>query len=353
MPLISVIMPAYNVELYIKDAIESILNQTIDDFEFLIFNDGSTDRTHDIIISFTDSRIKYRKIDSNEGYLNLLNAGLLRAKGKYIARMDADDISLPNRFEEQVAYLENHPGVGICGTWIEFIGTRSGTIELPVTFEEIQYGLFFGCPLNHPTVMMKRELILKYNLTYNKKYYLAEDHFLFAEASLHFKIVNLPTVLLRYRIHATQIGSAKWREQFLVKSNIQSTLFTNMLAYCSDEDYEWLFNFLSEQSFPDEKWSNEVAIFRNRIIAGNEKKMIYPQEIVEAATTNLFESKKKNNFYNYFFHKYYNQKTFNFRLLISFFKEKYSPSKYLGKKLSFLFIIKCLVKYQKQSILPK
>jgi glycosyltransferase involved in cell wall biosynthesis len=97
-PLISVIMPVYNAELFITEAIQSVLNQTFSDFEFLIYNDGSTDKTHEIIISFKDERIIYKKLETNGGYLNLLNDGLIAAKGKYIARMDADDNSMPYRF---------------------------------------------------------------------------------------------------------------------------------------------------------------------------------------------------------------------------------------------------------------
>lgn len=333
-PIISVVMPAYNAELYIKEAIESVLNQTFINFEFLIYNDGSTDKTHEIISAFNDNRIIYKKIEKNAGYLQLLNRGLDEAKGKYIARMDADDIAIPNRFQVQFEYLEIHPDVGICGSWIEFIGAMSGINKSSETFEDIQYLLFFGCPLTHPTVMMRNDLLKKYNLKYTKEYYYAEDYYFFAQSSLHFKITNVPQVLLKYRIHTLQVGSAKWREQFLAKSKIQAKLFLDLLETNNENDLEWMEIFFMEKSIPDTRWLNEINDYQGRILKGNELNHIYPQVILNRAVLNLFKSKIERNFYKYYFNKYYNQKKYSPSLLLAFFKEKYKPHRILGKKLT-------------------
>ena len=122
MPKISVIMPAYNAEQYISEAIESILGQTFADFEFIIIDDGSSDSTSGIIASYKDSRIRYFRNEKNLGIVGALNRGLALAAGEYIARMDADDISLPERFQTQCAYMEKHPDVGVCGTAIKVFG---------------------------------------------------------------------------------------------------------------------------------------------------------------------------------------------------------------------------------------
>ena len=348
---ISVILPAYNAELYIREAIDSILNQTEPDFEFLIFNDGSTDATDKIIKSYNDDRIVYKNEETNIGHLDLLNEGLSIAKGKYIARMDADDVALPNRFEEQFNYLEAHPDVGICGSWYEQIGDETGIYKKPVTFEEIQYHLFYGCPLTHPTVMMRNEFLKKYNLKYDKKYYYAEDHEFFFRSSFHFKLVNLPIVLLKYRIHATQIGSAKWMQQLQVKNAIQAKIFATMLRSCSSSDMAWLVDFFTEHSIPNQTWLYEVDSFKQRIIDENEEKAVYPLHILRRAANELFESKATANFYKHYFRKYYNQKVFDLTLLRYFFREEYKPYKFLGPKLTLLFLVKCLLGYKKSKVL--
>lgn len=161
----------------------------------------STDKTHEIISVFNDTRIIYKKIEKNAWYLSLLNTGLEESKGKYLARMDADDIAMPNRFEEQVKYLDEHTDVGICGSWYEFIGSLNRVHKSAVSFEGIQFQLSFGCPITHPSVMRRNVFVKKYNLRYKQEYYYAEDHYFFAESSLHFKITNIPLVLLKYRIH--------------------------------------------------------------------------------------------------------------------------------------------------------
>lgn len=352
MPVISVLMPVYNAELYIKEAIESILNQSFTDFEFLIYNDGSTDKTDEIISGFNDARIVYKKVEINAGYISLLNEGLDIAKGKYIARMDSDDIALPNRFEEQFKYLESNLDVGICGSWIEFIGKMSGLNKSSETFDEIQYSLFFGCPLTHPSIMMRRDLIKKYNLKYNQEYYYAEDHYFFAQASLNFKLTNIPLVLLKYRIHDAQIGGKKWKEQFIAKSRIQAKLFSNVLLG-NDADLIWLEDFFMEKSIPNEKWLNEITIYQQRIIKDNRITKVYPEAILSKAVINVFERKTSQNFYKYFFNKYYNQKKFSLKLLSSFFKEKYKPHRILGGKLTSYFILKCLIKYKKNEVLAQ
>lgn len=348
-PLISVIMPAYNAELFIGEAIESILSQTFSDFEFLIYNDGSKDKTHEIISSFKDERILYKKVEDNAGYLKLLNCGLLSARGRYIARMDADDISFPNRLEQQYKYLEKNPQVGICGSSIEFIGQQSGVERRPNTFDEIQFQLFFGCPITHPTVMMRTDLIRKNKLFYKQEYYYAEDHYFFVEAARYFKIVNLPEILLKYRIHKTQVGSAKWKEQFIAKSKIQATIFNDAIIQKNQSSLIWLSNFFKETSIPDNSWMQNVDYYKNEIIRGNKEVKIYPQPLLEKAVDLLFESKKKNNIYNYFFQKYYNRKSYNPLLIFQFFKEKFKPYSQLGIKLTMYFIVKCLIGYRKKT----
>ncbi|HGF9542707.1 TPA: glycosyltransferase family 2 protein, partial [Acinetobacter baumannii] len=132
--LVSVVLPAYNAELYLKEAIDSVLSQTFTDFELIILNDGSIDRTEEIILSYNDSRIVYVKNEKNLGLIGTLNKGINLAKGKYIARMDADDICLPERFKKQVDFLEKNNEIDLIGTnaiKINNNGDRIGVINMP------------------------------------------------------------------------------------------------------------------------------------------------------------------------------------------------------------------------------
>ena len=131
-PQISVVMPAYNAEKYITEAIDSILFQTFKDFEFIIINDASTDSTKDIIESYKDPRIKLVNNEQNKGVAKSLNIGISVACGKYIARMDADDIALPERFQKQFDFMEQHPNIDVCGSWAKKTGNENEIINNPV-----------------------------------------------------------------------------------------------------------------------------------------------------------------------------------------------------------------------------
>ena len=124
-------MAAYNEEAYIRDAIVSVLNQTYENFEFIIINDGSTDQTESIIISITDKRIKYLKNEVNIKLIDSLNKGIALATGKYIARMDSDDICFPERLEKQVEFMEANPNIGISGAQLELFGRSKGQMNYP------------------------------------------------------------------------------------------------------------------------------------------------------------------------------------------------------------------------------
>lgn len=267
--------------------------------------------------------------------------------------MDADDIALPNRFEVQYKYLDANPDFGICGSWYEFFGRLNYVEERATKFEDVQYQLFFGCPLTHPSVMMRSDLIKKYNLRYRKEYYYAEDHYFFYEGSRHFKITNIPEVLLKYRIHQSQIGSAKWKEQFVAKSKIQAKIFSDILLEEKGLDLKWLEVFFMEKCVPDEQWLRDINYYKKRIMADNEIRQMYAQALLHKAVSNLFDLKKERNLYTYYFDKYYNQKTYSFSLLLLFLKEQNKPHKLLGKKLTAYFIIKCLTGYRKRTILSQ
>lgn len=195
-------MPVYNGEKYLNEAIDSILNQTFTDFEFIIINDGSTDRTEEIILSYTDERIRYIKNDSNLKISETLNKGIALAKGKYIARMDADDISHPERLAIQVGFMNANPEVDVCGTWIETFGVRKEVWKYPVTHEEIKAGLLFNSSLAHPAVLFRKKVFDCYR--YQAENNGAEDYHLWVELIDNVVFMNIPEVLYKYRLHGEQ-----------------------------------------------------------------------------------------------------------------------------------------------------
>jgi glycosyltransferase involved in cell wall biosynthesis len=224
MPKISVLMPVYNGEKHLREAIESILKQPFTDFEFIIIDDGSTDSSAAIVQSFPDQRIIYRKNEVNLGLAASLNIGLKLAKGKYLARMDADDIARPERLQTQFDYLESHPDIDLCGSWIKIIGTEK-IWKMPTKSEQIPALLLFGPTLFHPTVFWRQESFLKNNLSYNEAFRKSQDYELWARAAKVIKIVNLKDVLLDYRVTEEQIKdfqNSPWRQDLLnsVRQNL-------------------------------------------------------------------------------------------------------------------------------------
>jgi glycosyltransferase involved in cell wall biosynthesis len=213
-PLISVIMPVYNAEKYLSQAIESILQQTYKNFEFIIIDDHSTDGSLVIIEKYQlmDRRIVLIRNKKNLDVAASLNRGLEIAKGGYIVRMDADDISLPNRFITQLHFMQSHPDVGILGSWVLAIGEgRNGVWRYPLSFKSIQAEMIFNTPMAHPSIMISRKLMDKYHVKYRPKHY-AQDFYLFLESSRYFKLVNIPKVLVYRRVVPGSSSSYASRE---------------------------------------------------------------------------------------------------------------------------------------------
>lgn len=194
-------MPVYNGEKYLRDAIDSILFQTFEDFEFIIVNDGSKDKTEEIILSYIDPRIVYIKNSENLQISKSLNKGISIAQGKYIARMDADDISLPERFERQYYFMESNPHIGLCGTWLETFGKISEVWKMPTSHDEIAITLLFNSCIMHPTVFLRKSILLSLSHIYDYRFDGAEDYELWTRLIFHTKFSNFPQILFQYRIH--------------------------------------------------------------------------------------------------------------------------------------------------------
>ena len=199
-PLVSCIMSTYNRYDYLNEAVDSILNQTYQNIELIIVLEKCENQNviEKLLKKYKDERIKIIKNNEKLGFAESLNVAIKLSKGKYIARMDDDDISLPERFRIQVDFLEQNPNVGICGTGGRFFGKYSGDIPVETNSEKLKVITLFKTPFIHPTVMMRKEMLEKYDLLYNKDYF-TEDYELWSRAVNCFDIANINTQLLKYR----------------------------------------------------------------------------------------------------------------------------------------------------------
>jgi glycosyltransferase involved in cell wall biosynthesis len=328
-PTISVIMPVYNGEKYLREAIDSILNQTYRDFEFIILNDGSTDSTEEIILSYDDPRIVYVKNKENLQIVKTLNQGIALAKGKYIARMDADDISLPRRFEKQIALMTARPDIDVCGTWYKTFGEKEYLQKLPTQDEQIKVDLLFYTSLAHPSIMMKKSIFDE--CKYSENFPKAEDYALWIELADKFKFANIPESLLHYRLHQNQTGTEycdMQKESSLKALSVLLNKFDSNISQASINVHEHLF---LKQRVPleiVERWLKDIIKINSNMHFFDDKSL----------TKSLFQIWMIQAF----------SQTANG---MSNWRQFYFSPIYISKQLTFLmhvkFIIKCITRYKK------
>lgn len=216
MPKVSVLMPVFNTNpVYLRKAITSVLRQTFENFEFLILNDSPKNTQIDTIVnSYQDSRIKYIKSEKNLGIANAHNTLLKMAQGTYIAVMDHDDISLPDRFAKQYCYMESHPEVGICGTAYKRIGKllKRKTIHHPIKHDDIYASLLFKCPMHHPSCMIRKSVLDRFHISYDTQFISCNDRKLYFDIAQHTQLHNLPDVLYKYRMHPQMTSKLRHEE---------------------------------------------------------------------------------------------------------------------------------------------
>jgi len=210
-PVISVLMSVFNGGHHLSMALESVLEQTFTDFEFIVIDDGSTDSTSEILADYAsrDSRIRLVRHDRNMGLTYSLNKGLAHARGRYIARQDADDISLPERLSKQLSYFQLHPGTGLLGTWAEAIdpeGKALHTGNLPTNSTVIKWHLHFANCLVHTSVMYPLVMVRRLGF-YAEDFESAQDYELWVRLSQISTVANLPQVLVQRRLGPHRISS--------------------------------------------------------------------------------------------------------------------------------------------------
>lgn len=212
-PEVTVLMPVFNGAKHLREALESILNQTFTGFEYLIIDDGSADGSIDIVKSYNDPRIRLLCNEKNLKLAATLNRGLKEARGRYIARMDCDDICLPERLARQVEFMESNPECGLCGTnalGMDISGAKTYSPFWGDTKVPIEWSLLWENPIAHPTVMIRKRVLQDFGLRYRN--IPSEDYDLWCRMLLRAKIARLPDVLLRYRFHPDSAFNASKKE---------------------------------------------------------------------------------------------------------------------------------------------
>ena len=236
--IVSVIMPVYNGEKYIAEAIESILNQTFQNYELIIINDASTDNTVNIIENYKDSRIRLIQNNSNLGLGLVRNIGLNNARGKYIAWLDSDDINMDTRLEKQVNLLENNPNIGLCGTWVKTIGNAENVWKFPIQSDFIKSNMLFHNCFAASSVMLRREIIIKHKYFFSLEYLFANDYEFWEKISNHCNIANIPEILTYYRLHPSQntfsIEAKKKQSEYAWK--IQERMFQRLNIFPNEKE---------------------------------------------------------------------------------------------------------------------
>ena len=253
-PRVSILMPVYNTAPYLREAMDSMLCQTFQDFELIVLDDCSPDNAEEILDAYDDPRIVRYKGEKNVGLSNVLNVGIGMARGKYIARMDSDDISLPQRLQVQVEYLETHPDIDLVSVGMRLFGAKEATWIRELNPEKVKIEAMFHSPVLHASSVWRKDAFEKQGLRFRQEMVPAEDYDLWVRAMLRgLKLVNLPEVLYEYRIHDAQATlqtdktAAKSRE-------VQMAYLQEALPSLSDSNRE---------AFPKKLWPVFFANLRD------------------------------------------------------------------------------------------
>lgn len=235
--LATVIIASYNVEKYIKEAVDSILCQSYADFELFIIDDASTDKTWEIIQQFADSRIRVFRNEKNLGQTKCLNFGIKQAQGKYVLIMDSDDIAHPDRLKVQIEYMEEHGDTVLAGAWLQCFGKQHNIIQSVQDYETLRARFIFDNVISNGTFIIRKEILDTYNISYNEEIRYAQDYCLAEEMSCYGKVTVIPKVLLRYRIHNSQVSSSKRVEQWECANVTRRRILERLNVHLTREEF--------------------------------------------------------------------------------------------------------------------
>lgn len=293
MPKVSVLLPNYNNAPYLKEAIDSILNQTFTDFEFIIVDDGSTDNSIEIINSYDDLRIILILKEENSGIVDTLNRGLENAKGEYLVRMDGDDISFPDRIEKLVYFLDENPEIGVCSSSLKNVGLidEIWTDDSDPSINKAK--VLFGNPLGHPTSVFRLNMLKENNIRYKNGYPFIEDYKLFSDLNSITLFSSVPDVLYQYRRlpHTSTIANSDTLQERIklvhveVLNQLLGRIPTNVELKIHFDFYKGVYRLRLQEY---KKWAIEL-------ISANKQNPIYPsKELMQVIDQRMEKLKYKS-----------------------------------------------------------
>lgn len=299
--LVTVFIPMYNAEKYIKYSLESILNQTYKNIEILIIDDGSTDNSVSIVKQYNDKRIRLIKNGVNKGLPYTRNRALKEAKGKFFALMDADDISMKNRIEKEVDFLEQNKDIDVVSSQIQYFPQSKIKIFIKklrfiflndIDAEHVKVKLLFGNPVANPSSMVRMESIKRMSIKYNDKFFVAQDYEFWSNISKYGKIYIMKSILLKYRsghMNITKTSSINRKEE---RMNMISNIKNNLLDFYKfdlNNEEKILFNkFFGEERLCkiQEEEINLLHNLSKKIILNNDYNNLLNQKILEMELNN-------------------------------------------------------------------
>lgn len=273
---LSIIMPLYNTDQYVGEAVESLLSQSYGDFELIIVDDCSTDGSMDVLKQFNDSRISILHNETNQGIVFSRNKGLEAATGAFIAPFDSDDVAMPDKFKLQIDFLKKHTGYGMVGSWVRMIDEQGNLLKkcwkLKAKPERIPAILFFRNYFVQSAVVMRREAIPKHG--YRIGYDLVEDWMMWCEIAASYPVWNFPEYLVKYRVHLKGSSQAAPELTSRIDRMMFEFLILNLGLQPTDHDFE-LYCLIKNQQPVNHRQLKEIGAMLFKIAEGNLNSGIY------------------------------------------------------------------------------
>lgn len=303
MAKVTVLMPTYNVALYVEEAIRSVLGQTYRDFELLVIDDCSTDNTLEVVRAIDNPCIHIVQNEKNVGLAENLNRGLSLVTTDYVARMDGDDIAEPIWLEREVEILDNHPEIGICGAGFERFGASGARVRFPEHHEDIVANMLFECSVIVPTFRMS--LFREHGLRYSTKAFPAEDYRFWAECLKVTKIYNIQETLFHYRMHPTQICTARREEQKHKVAEVQHYMLTWLSNDLGESEEQYYMESFLTPDIVSRKDLKEYKAFSNFLLEKNRDKKHFNEEALQRCFNKHLAITLYNTIINRYFNKGY------------------------------------------------